>query len=75
VLNQFNVFNDVLLREAPTLQYTVNRTTYNMGYYLIDDIAILNELHLLRQSQCRREKGEVTCPKTITDKKSCGTCI
>jgi hypothetical protein len=32
------VFNDVLSGEAPTLQYTVDRTTYNMGYYLPDAI-------------------------------------
>jgi hypothetical protein len=38
VLNQSNVFNDVLSGEAPTLQYTVNRTTYNMRYYLVEGI-------------------------------------
>ncbi|XP_029129933.1 uncharacterized protein LOC114916715 [Cajanus cajan] len=37
MLNASNVFNEVLLGTAPTVQYTVNRTQYNMGYYLADD--------------------------------------
>ena len=38
VLNESNVFDEVLSRHAPTVQYTVNRTQYNMKYYLADDI-------------------------------------
>ncbi|XP_020238606.1 uncharacterized protein LOC109817687 [Cajanus cajan] len=38
VLNASNVFNEVLLGTALTVQYTVNRTQYNMGYYLADGI-------------------------------------
>jgi hypothetical protein len=32
------VFNDILEGQAPTMQYTVNGTPYNMGYYLADGI-------------------------------------
>ncbi|CAK8536130.1 unnamed protein product [Lathyrus sativus] len=38
VLNQSNVFNDILEGHAPTVQYTINGTPYNMGYYLADGI-------------------------------------
>ncbi|XP_020232047.1 uncharacterized protein LOC109812481 [Cajanus cajan] len=38
MLNASNVFNDVLLGQAPAVQYIVNRTQYNMGYYLADGI-------------------------------------
>jgi len=38
VLNKPNMFNDVLEGQAPTVQYTVNRTPYHMGYYLADGI-------------------------------------
>ncbi|XP_020208695.2 uncharacterized protein LOC109793646, partial [Cajanus cajan] len=38
VLNASNVFNDVLSGQAPAVQYIVNRTQYNIGYYLADDI-------------------------------------
>jgi hypothetical protein len=38
VLNQSNMFNDILEGQAPTVQYTVNGTSYNMGYYLADGI-------------------------------------
>jgi hypothetical protein len=38
VLNQSNVFNDVMHGRAPEVHYTVNRTEYNMGYYLSDGI-------------------------------------
>src|SRR4051812_36108874 len=38
VLNTSDVFNDVLNGKAPAVQYTVNRTTYQMGYYLADGI-------------------------------------
>ncbi|XP_045802847.1 putative nuclease HARBI1 [Trifolium pratense] len=38
VLNTSDVFNDVLSGKAPAVQYTVNRTTYHMGYYLADGI-------------------------------------
>jgi len=38
VLNQSLVFNDVLQGRAPLVQFTINETPYNMGYYLIDDI-------------------------------------
>jgi hypothetical protein len=34
VLNQSNVFNDILEGQTPTMQYTINRTPYHMGYYL-----------------------------------------
>ncbi|XP_058768041.1 uncharacterized protein LOC131641753 [Vicia villosa] len=34
VLNQSNVFNDILEGHAPNMQYTFNGTPYNMGYYL-----------------------------------------
>lgn len=32
------MFNDILEGQAPTMQYTVNRTPYHMGYYLADGI-------------------------------------
>ncbi|CAK8578517.1 unnamed protein product [Lathyrus sativus] len=38
VLNQSNVFNDVLQGRAPDVHYTINRTEYNKGYYLSDGI-------------------------------------
>ncbi|CAL5195544.1 unnamed protein product [Lathyrus oleraceus] len=38
VLNQSNVFNDILEGRAPNVQYTINGTPYNMGYYLADGI-------------------------------------
>jgi hypothetical protein len=38
VLNTSNVFFNILEGEAPIVQYTVNTTTYNMGYYLADGI-------------------------------------
>ncbi|XP_058769750.1 uncharacterized protein LOC131643522 [Vicia villosa] len=38
VLNQFNVFNDILEGRVATVQYTINGTPYNMRYYLSDDI-------------------------------------
>ncbi|XP_050877006.1 uncharacterized protein LOC127080747 [Lathyrus oleraceus] len=38
VLNQSNVFNDILEGRAPNAQYTINGTPYNMGYYLADGI-------------------------------------
>ncbi|XP_058784832.1 uncharacterized protein LOC131659693 [Vicia villosa] len=36
VPNQSNVFNDILEGRAATVQYTINGTPYNMGYYLAD---------------------------------------
>ena len=38
VLNQSNVFNDILEGRAANVQYTINGTPYNMGYYLADGI-------------------------------------
>ncbi|XP_058763538.1 uncharacterized protein LOC131636983 [Vicia villosa] len=38
VLNQSNVFNDILEGRAAIVQYTINGTPYNMGYYLADGI-------------------------------------
>ncbi|XP_058742343.1 uncharacterized protein LOC131614811 [Vicia villosa] len=38
VLNQSNVFNDILEGRAATVHYTINGTPYNMGYYLADGI-------------------------------------
>ncbi|XP_057432130.1 uncharacterized protein LOC130724877 [Lotus japonicus] len=38
VLNQSDVFNEVLQGKAPEVQFTLNGTTYNMGYYLADGI-------------------------------------
>ncbi|XP_050875365.1 uncharacterized protein LOC127078990 [Lathyrus oleraceus] len=38
VLNQSNVFNDILEGRTPNVQYTINGTPYNMGYYLADGI-------------------------------------
>ncbi|PNY02170.1 ribosomal protein, partial [Trifolium pratense] len=38
VLNTSNVFFDILEGEAPMVQYSVNSTSYNMGYYLADGI-------------------------------------
>ncbi|KAH1243094.1 hypothetical protein GmHk_07G020254 [Glycine max] len=34
VLNQSPVFDDVLQGRAPPVQFTINETPYNMGYYL-----------------------------------------
>ena len=38
MLNGSNVFDEVLSGYAPAVQYTMNRTQYNMGYNLVDDI-------------------------------------
>ncbi|XP_058742373.1 uncharacterized protein LOC131614851 [Vicia villosa] len=38
VLNQSNVFNDILEGRAATVQYTINGNPCNMGYYLADGI-------------------------------------
>ena len=38
VLNQFLVFDDVLQGRAPPVQFTINGTPYNMGYYLANGI-------------------------------------
>ncbi|CAJ2672776.1 unnamed protein product [Trifolium pratense] len=38
VLNQSHVFNDVLQGQALEVNFTVNHTEYNMGYYLSDGI-------------------------------------
>ncbi|XP_058767609.1 uncharacterized protein LOC131641324 [Vicia villosa] len=38
VLNQSNVFNDILEGRAASVQYTINGSSYNMGYYLADGI-------------------------------------
>ncbi|XP_058734280.1 uncharacterized protein LOC131606008 [Vicia villosa] len=38
VFNQSNVFNDILEGRAASVQYTINGTPYNMGYYLVDGI-------------------------------------
>jgi hypothetical protein len=38
MLNQSNVFNDILEGQTPTVQYIVNSHPYNMGYYLADGI-------------------------------------
>ncbi|XP_058741338.1 uncharacterized protein LOC131613706 [Vicia villosa] len=38
VLNQSNVFNNVLQGRAPQVHYTINRIEYNKGYYLSDGI-------------------------------------
>ena len=38
VLNQSNVFNDILEGHVATVQYTINGTPYNMRYYLVDGI-------------------------------------
>ena len=38
MLNGSNVFDEVLSERALAVQYTMNRTQYNIGYYLADDI-------------------------------------
>ena len=38
VLNRSNVFYEVLSGRASAVQFIVNRTQYNMRYYLADDI-------------------------------------
>ncbi|XP_058725973.1 uncharacterized protein LOC131597284 [Vicia villosa] len=38
VLNQSNVFNDILEGRTASVQYTINGSPYNMGYYLADGI-------------------------------------
>ncbi|CAN1141985.1 hypothetical protein LINPERPRIM_LOCUS25756 [Linum perenne] len=38
VLNQSPLFNDVLGRYSPDIQFTVNGTKYTKGYYLADGI-------------------------------------
>src|SRR3954462_12542723 len=38
VLNQSDVFNDVMQGRTPEIHYSVNRHEYNMGYYLSDGI-------------------------------------
>ncbi|KAL5184753.1 hypothetical protein HKD37_17G048410 [Glycine soja] len=38
VLNQSPMFDDVLQGRAPPIQFTINGTSYNMGYYLANGI-------------------------------------
>ena len=38
VLNQSLVSDDILQGRAPPIQFTINGTPYNMGYYLTDGI-------------------------------------
>jgi len=38
VLNQSSVFDDVLYGRAPLVQFIINGTSYNIGYYLVDGI-------------------------------------
>ena len=38
MLNESNVFDEILSRHVLAVQYTVNITQYNIGYYLADDI-------------------------------------
>ena len=38
MLNGSNVFDEVLSGRAPAVQFTMNKTQYNMRYYLADDI-------------------------------------
>lgn len=38
MLNQSNVFNDDLQRQAPKVRYRVNHTKYNNGYYLSNGV-------------------------------------
>ena len=38
MLNQSPVFDDVLQGRAHLVQFTINGTPYNMGYYLADGI-------------------------------------
>ncbi|CAK8532768.1 unnamed protein product [Lathyrus sativus] len=38
MLNQSNIFNDVLQGRAPKVHYTIHHTEYNNGYYLSDGI-------------------------------------
>ena len=38
MLNQPSVFNYVLQDRTLPMQFTINETLYNMGYYLVDDI-------------------------------------
>lgn len=35
---QFNVFIEILEGQAPKVQYTINRTLYKMGHYVVDNI-------------------------------------
>jgi hypothetical protein len=38
VLNQSNLFTELLQGRAPAVQFHANGTEYNMGYYLADGI-------------------------------------
>ncbi|XP_058727017.1 uncharacterized protein LOC131598434 [Vicia villosa] len=38
VLNQSNVFNNVMQGRTPEVHYSINRHEYDMGYYLSNDI-------------------------------------
>ncbi|XP_062088538.1 uncharacterized protein LOC133795105 [Humulus lupulus] len=38
VLNQSSIFTDILQGQAPTVEFTINGTQYNKGYYLVDGI-------------------------------------
>ena len=38
MLNQSPVFNDILQCRALPVQFTINGTSYNMGYYLADGV-------------------------------------
>ncbi|KAL5177670.1 Protein ALP1-like [Glycine soja] len=55
VLNGSNVFDEVLSGHAPAVQFMVNRTQYNMGYYLADDIYP----DFVTPSQCHKEKKKL----------------
>ncbi|XP_058754741.1 uncharacterized protein LOC131627906 [Vicia villosa] len=53
VLNESNVFNNVLQGRAPEVHYTINHTEYNMGYYLSDGV-YPEWATFVKKSQCRK---------------------
>ncbi|XP_058783356.1 uncharacterized protein LOC131658036 [Vicia villosa] len=59
VLNQSNVFNDILEGRAATVQYTINGTPYNMGYYLADGIYLEWTIFVKTISMSQGEKRKL----------------
>ena len=75
VLNQPPVFDEVLQGRAPPVQFTINGTPYNMGYYLADGIYLdwLTFVKTIPMSQGPRKNYLQNVKKQR--EKGCGTSI
>jgi len=59
MLNGSNVFDEVLLGCVSAVQYTMNKTQYNMKYYLTDDIYLDFVTFVKTISMLQREKRKL----------------